>query len=161
MSGQAKKVDLEQRANVETVVLPFKVTIKCHTTDASIRAFTDLNSIKVYSEEDGQTAPSDASFPTLDDDAAPGVFGIYASVGDALYLSRVTVQPASIVNGGSLAMTAAVFTYEGDVAASPGVTSSKNISLGISCTGLDPDSEIADCTFIVSLEYVRDMRQAS
>lgn len=160
MSSGAKKVEVEQRANIETVVLPILVTIDCHTTDASISCRTDIPSIvKIYTETDGLTPPSDASFPTLDDDAAPGVFGLYATVGNAYKVCSVVA--GNITNGGTLAMTGMVPSFEGDVAASPGVTSSKNISLGLSCTGLDPDSEIATCSFWVTITYLKDMRQAS
>ena len=159
MSGISKRVGLEQRANVETVVLPVKVTLKCNTTDASIRGFSDLGGdVLVFTEEDGQTPPSDASFPTLDDDAAPGIIGLYAYVQDARELVAATIDAGSIKNGGTLAMTAGAVTREGDVAAAPGVTATKNISLSISCTGLDMDSEIADVTFILNLTYLRDMR---
>ena len=159
MSGISKRVGLEQRANVETVVLPVKVTLKCNTTDASIRGFSDLGGdVLVFTEEDGQTPPSDASFPTLDDDAAPGIIGLYAYVQDARELVAATIDAGSIKNGGTLAMTAGVVTREGNVAAAPGVTATKNISLSISCTGLDMDSEIADVTFILNLTYLRDMR---
>lgn len=159
MSGISKRVGLEQRANVETVVLPVKVTLKCNTTDASIRGLSDLGGdVLIFTEEDGQTPPSDASFPTLDDDAAPGIIGLYAYVQDARELVAATIDAGSIKNGGTLAMSAGVVTREGDVAASPGVTATKNISLSISCTGLDMDSEVADVTFIVNLTYIRDMR---
>ena len=159
MSGISKRVGLEQRANVETVVLPVKVTLKCNTTDASIRGFSDLGGdVLVFTEEDGQTPPTDASFPTLDDDAAPGIIGLYAYVQDARELVAATIDAGSIKNGGTLAMTAGAVTREGDVAAAPGVTATKNISLSISCTGLDMDSEIADVTFILNLTYLRDMR---
>lgn len=159
MSGISKRVGLEQRANVETVVLPVKVTLKCNTTDASIRGLSDLGGdVLIFTEEDGQTPPSDASFPTLDDDAAPGIIGVYAYVQDARELVSATIDAGSIKNGGSLAMSAGVVTREGDVSASPGVTATKNISLSVSCTGLDMDSEVADTTFILNLTYIRDMR---
>lgn len=159
MSSQSKKLGIEQRANVETVVLPVKITLKGHTTQASILSFSDVQEVAVFHESESG-APADATFPTLDVDAAPAVIGVYASVGDAYELTSASVDAGSIVNGGALAMSAGVVTRRGDLSTSrPGVTGTKNISLSISCTGLDIDSAIADCTFILNLIYTKDMRQ--
>lgn len=141
--------------NVRRALIP--ITINCHTTDASARGFCPQSSrVHVFLEEDGQTITSYDAAPgftagDLDDDAAPSVAGLIIRTGDAEELIGLGLVAGSIVNGGSLAMTAVVPTRRG--ASSTGVSASYNICATLSLTGLDIDSEIATTRFYLDVIY--------
>lgn len=131
--------------------------VNCHTTDASIAAFArDCPGATLFSEEDGQTITDYDPAPgfvvgDLDDDAAPAVIGFILGVEDAEELIGLGLVPGSIVNGGTLAMTALVPTRAG--ASTTGVSASGNICCTLSLTGLDADSEIATVKFAIEVIY--------
>lgn len=141
---------------VRTLVIP--VRAECNTTDTSIKTYSRfVPDVHILHENDGLTytsIDSDCGFDAtaLDNDAAPAVFGFIATVGDAEELLGFEVIPNSIVNGGTLAMTAlGTVTKKGT--GSDGVTSNGNISLVFGCTGLNSDAEIATCDFTLRVTY--------
>jgi hypothetical protein len=135
--GTFQKSPVLESAALRDREINTKITIVANTTDASIKAYSDLGSaVTVYKEGD-TVSDSDAQFGTLDTDAAPGVFGVLVNCQDAFRINKIEVPVDSI---SSATMTA-------------GVTSSNNIAFTVSCTNLDPDADTATTTFNLVIKY--------
>jgi hypothetical protein len=157
-----------QRSSLEKRVLDFKVQIITHTTQASIKTFSDTEGVTVYHEDDTRAVTSVDAAPgfaltDLDNDAAPAVLGFViqtaevSTAGDAVELIGVELVTNSIK---SVSMTAPMtalgaVTFKGAAGASgkvtkagtsgdpTGVTASGNLSFIASLTSLDIDEDAA------------------
>jgi hypothetical protein len=145
--GTFQKSPVLESAALRDREINTKITIVANTTDASIKAYSDLGSaVTVYKEGD-TVSDSDAQFGTLDTDAAPGVFGVLVNCQDAFRINKIEVPVDSI---SSATMTAGVVAWKGG---GDGVTSSNNIAFTVSCTNLDPDADTATTTFNLVIKY--------
>ncbi len=157
-----------QQSNLEKRVIDFKVQIITHTTQASIKTFSDTPNVTVYHEDDTRAVTSVDAAPgfaltDLDNDAPPAILGFViqtgdvATAGDAVELIGVELVTNSIK---SVAMSAPMtalgtVTFKGAAGASgkvtkngtsgdpTGVTASGNLSFIASLTSLNIDEDDA------------------
>lgn len=133
--------------------VPLKIVVNANTVAASITTYSS-NCPEVFVYKNGDTTTdkdTDVNFGTLANTPAPAVFGLLLRCGDATEFVGCDLLGASIVNGAGLAMTALAVTPKGGGLL--GVTTSKNIALSISCTGLNGTAAVQPCTFWVVLRY--------
>lgn len=155
MANQGNLVPSVEQLALKNHRVAFHVFFNANTTAASITGNTDAQvGITMYTAQNSTTAPSDASFPTIQDVTAPAVSGFYINCGGRAVRLRGCSVPVNSIRSAS--MTAGVVTNAGAahaISGKTGVTTGGNIAFSISQTTLDGDTAAGvseydvECTF--------------
>lgn len=153
MSAPFNHNDDMENARLKRKRLEGIITLTGNTTLASCTVTSDIPGVRAYIETTSGANPTFADtgalLPQLQSESAPSTVGIVALCGDA---KRFDYGRVTVISSAS--MTAGTVSKYG--ASSSGVTASKNLSVLVSCTGLDLDSAAATTTFFLELFYEQE-----
>lgn len=155
MSDQGFVYSQNEEVAVKNKRLAVEITLIGSTTlDACLGYSNSADGVQVWTQATSATAPSDANFASLVSTATPTVIGLYVLSGQAVKVNRAAVDSNTIF---SASMTAGVVTLKGAAASlgsnRTGITTSNNIALQVSCTGVDQDAAAINHKFTIEIDY--------